>query len=318
MPRIFRKTAILAKVETTYGTDAAPTGAADAILISNATFSYSYNNVNRDILRPYIGGSEQLVGTRSVQASFDVEISGSGVAGTAPAWGVLLRGCGFAETVTAASRVEYNPISASFDGLTIYYSVDGVQHKMLGCRGTVSLGMGEGERPLYKFTFTGIDGGVAAAVDPTLTLTTWKPPVVVTNQNSTGIKLGSAYAAGVLTGGTAYSSRGINIDVGNQVQYQPMLGSHTVEITNREMTGSCQLDLTAADTVTFMASINANALTTLSFEHGSAAGAKFIFFAPAVQRIDPTYQDYNGNVHFGMSLRFTPSAGNDEMRIVAL
>lgn len=318
MPRLFRKTAILAKVEITSGTDAAPTGAANAILISNATFSYSYNNVNRDLMRPYIGSSEQLVGTRSVQASFDVEISGSGAAGTAPAWGVLLRGCGFAETITALARVEYNPVSAAFDSLTIYYSVDGVQHKMLGCRGTVSLGMGEGERPLYKFTFTGLDGGVAAAADPTLTLTPWKTPVVVTNQNSTGIKLGATYAAGVLTGGTAYPGRGINIDVGNQVQYQPLLGSQTVQITNREMTGSCQLDLAAAETVTFMAAINANTLTTLSFEHGNAEGAKFIFFAPTVQRINPTYQDYNGNVHFGMDLRFTPSAGNDEMHIVAL
>lgn len=35
MTRLVRKTAILAKIETTYGTDAVPTGIANAILISN-------------------------------------------------------------------------------------------------------------------------------------------------------------------------------------------------------------------------------------------------------------------------------------------
>lgn len=318
MPRLLRKTAILAKVETTYGTDAAPTGAANAILISNASFSYQYNNVDRDLMRPYLGNSESLVGTRSVQATFDVEVSGSGAAGTAPAYGALLQGCGMAETITASTRVEYNPISALFKGVTIYYSVDGVLHKMLGARGTFTLGMGEGERPLFRFTFTGLDGGVTAAADPTLTLTAWKPPVVVTNQNSPGIKLGSTYSAGTLTGGTSYPSRGLQLDLGNQVQYQPLLGSQTVEITNRGTTGSMQLDLTDAQTVSFMADINANTLTTLSFEHGMTAGNKFIFFAQSVQRINPTYQDYNGNVHFGADLRFTPSAGNDELRIVCL
>ena len=51
-----RNTAILAKIETTPGTDAAPTGAANALLVSNASFEFNYNNFDRDPLRGYMGG----------------------------------------------------------------------------------------------------------------------------------------------------------------------------------------------------------------------------------------------------------------------
>ena len=316
MSRLMRKTAILAKIETTYATDAAPSGAANAILISNATFTFNYNNVDRDLMRAYLGGAEQLVGSRNVTASFDVEIAGSGAAGTAPAWGPLVRACGMAETITASARVEYNPVSATFDSLTIYYSVDGLLHKAIGCRGTMTMGMGEGERPLFKFTFTGIDGGTVAQADPTQTLTAFKPPLVVTDANSGDIKLGGTYAVGAITGGTAYPSRGLQLDLGNTVQYIPMLGGQSVEITQRATTGSMQLDLTAAQGATFITDINSNTTTSLSFEHGTTAGNKVLVFAPVVQRINPSWQDFNGTVQLGMDLRLTPNTGNDELRIV--
>lgn len=317
MARFFRKTALLAKTETVYGTDAAPAGATNALLISNATIDVTYNNVDRALLRPYMGGSEQLVGTRYVKMDFEVEIAGSGTAGTAPAWGAVLRACGMAETVVPSTHVEYTPVSGAFDSATVYYNVDGVLYKALGCRGTVQLAMGEGERPVFKISMTGLDGGATATAAPAVTLTAWKIPQVVTNSNSPGIKLGGTYATGAVTGGTGYPSRGLTIDLGQQVQHVPLLGGETVEITGRETAGSMQLDLTAAQTVTFMADIAANTPTSLSFEHGTVAGGKVLIFAPAVQRINPKLTDFNGTVHLSMDLRFTPASGNDEIRIVA-
>lgn len=316
--RYIRNTAILAKVEATYGTDATPTGAADALLISNATITVNANNVDRNILRSYMGGSEQLVGTRSVQCQFDVELAGSGAAGTAPAWGTLLRGCGMSETVTASTRVDYTPISASFDSLTIYYHLDGVLHKALGCRGSFEMMMGIGEKPMLRFNFTGLDGGPTATANPALTLSAWKVPLVITDPNTGDLKLGSSYSAGVISGGTAYPSRGLQANIGNQVVYQPMLGGESVLITNRDATGSITLDLTAAQEVTMRGDINANTLTSLSLEHGTATGYKVIVYSPAVQRLNPQVADQDGMAMLSMSLRMTPSAGNDELRIVAL
>ena len=316
MARTLRNSAILAKVETTNGVDAAPTGAANAILVSDVSIDYVYNNVDRSLIKGYMGGDAQLIGTRYVQMGFTVELSGSGAAGTAPAWGALLQACAMAETVTAGSRVEYNPISAALKSATIYYLLDGTQHKALGCMGTVQFGLGIGERPTLKFSFTGLDGGVEEAANPSLTLTAWKAPLVVTDTNSGDIKLGGTYSAGAITGGTAYTSRGINFDLGNEVKQIDLLNGNAVDITNRMVTGSMQLELTSANEVSFFSDVNAATLGSLSFEHGTAAGGKLLMFAPNVQRINPKRVDYEGRPHMTFDLRCLPSAGNDDLRIV--
>jgi hypothetical protein len=315
MSRLTRKTLILAKTEVTEGTDSVPTGAANALLVSEPTIEYTYNNVDRDNLRSFIGANEQLPGTRYVTLSFSVELASSGAAGTAPAFGPLLMASAMAEVVTAGNRVEYNPVTTS-NSVTIYYFNDGALKKALGSKGTVTLTAEEGSIPKLNFAFTGIDGGVTAVANPSPTLTAWKTPLVVTTTNSGQVTLGGTYSAGAITGGTPFCSRGLTIDAGNDVQYQAMLGPCTgVDIVNRDMTGSVQFDLTAAEEVTAFTAINAATLTSLSWVHGSAAGSKVTVFAPKVQRINPSMQDFNGRLLMGNDLRFTPNIGNDELTL---
>ncbi len=318
MARNTRNTAILAKIETTYGVDSVPTGALNAMLVSDASFDISYNNVERNNLKGFFGADEQLAGTRFVDLSFSVELSGSGAAGTAPAYGPLLRACSMAETITVTTRVEYNPISTAQQSITIYYNDDGVLHKALGCMGNVSLAMGEGERPMLKFTFMGLDGGTTATANPTLALTAWKAPLVITDANSGDIKLGSTYTAGVLAGGTAYPSRGLSLDLGNDVKKVALLGGQSADITDRKSSGSMQLELTAAQEVAMFTDVNANTLTSVSLEHGTTAGAKVLVFAPNVQRNNPKHADFEGRIHLTFDLRLLPVAGNDELRLVVL
>ena len=54
-------------------------------------------------------------------------------------YGKALKACGLAETVVANTSVTYDPVSASFSSVTIHYNIDGVRHKMTGCRGNVAL-----------------------------------------------------------------------------------------------------------------------------------------------------------------------------------
>lgn len=318
MPRLFRNTLILGKIETTYATDAAPVPATDALLVSDCKLkTLDAKNVDRNLIRPFLGGSEQLVGDFSLGMDFTVELAGSGTAGTAPAWGKLLRACAFAETVTAAARVEYTPITSSQESLTIYYYLDGVVRKALGCRGTVSLDLGQGNRAQMKFSFTGLDGGIVATAVPSPTLTAWKPPRVVTDANSGDITFGGTYATGAVTGGTIYPSRGITIDIGNKVEYIPLLGGQSVDITDRAVTGKLSLDATGAQDVSFLTSVKANTLQSVSMVHGSVAGNIITVFAPAVQLINPDYEDLSGRALNSYDLRFVPVSGNDELRIVA-
>lgn len=317
--RYIRNTAILAKLETTYGTDAAPAEATDALLVSNVSINpLNAQNVSRDLIRPFLGGSEQLVGVANIEMNFDVELAGSGTAGTAPAYGPLLRACGFAEIATAGVRTEYTLVTPVTESVSIYYFSDGVKHVARGCRGDVSLKMSVKSRPVLSFKFLGLDGGVTAATPAALTLSGFKAPSVISELNTGDVMFGCTYTAATpeLTAGTGYPSQGLEIALGNSVNFTPLLGGETIDVADRAVTGKVQLDLTAAQEVAFMASVKANTLQSMGLMHGIAAGYRVMVFMPAVQLINPSKVDVNGKLMIGFDLRAVPLLGNDELKIV--
>lgn len=321
MPRYMRNTAILAKIEATYGVDPTPTEAANAMLVSNVSINpLNAQNVSRDLIRPYMGGSGQLVGAAYVEIGFDIELVGSGTAGTNPNWSALMEACGFAVTNTAAVRSNFYLETPADGSVTLYYFADGVKHVVTGARGNASIKMTAGDRPVISFRLQGIDGGVSAASPSALTLSGFKTPAVVNDPNSGDLAFGSTFNVDALTpaltGGTSYPSLGLEIDLGNSVNYIPILGGQAVEITAREVTGKITLDLTAAQEVTFMSTVKANTTQSLGFLHGTVAGYKTILFMPAVQLINPSMVDRNGRLMVGFDIRAVPSSGNDEFRLV--
>lgn len=320
MSRYIRNTAILAKIESTYGTDSVPTGAANAMLVSDVSITpLDAQNVDRNLLRGFFGASEQLVGTATVRAGFSVEAAGSGTAGTAPAISPLLRACAMAEaSLTTPARTEYTPVSTGLQSLTQHIHDDGLRHVLLGVRGNLRGSFRSGEIPRFAFEFTGLDGGVSAVGNPSLTLTAWRAPVVMTKANVVDITVGGTYAAGAVTGGTVYPSTGMEFDLGNQVNFAALLSSEEVDISDRSTTGSLQLDLTAAQEASLMNDVKANTPRSLSFVVGTQAGNRLLVFAPAVQFINPSKQELNGRRMIGFDLRFLPVNGNDEIRLVYL
>lgn len=319
--RLIRNTAILLKTETTYndGTTT-PAGASDALLVSNLSINpLNAQNVDRDIIRPYLGGSEQLLGTRYVELGFDLELAGSGTVATAPPWAAALLSCGFAQTLTATIRADYTPISTAFPSATIYWYDDGVLHVARGCRGTAQVNMRVGERPVMSMRFTGIYTTPTAASNPSVTLTAWKTPQVVTDANTQDTTFGGTHNAAeapAITGGTSYPSQGIELDIGNSVNFTPLLGGETVDITQRTVTGRITLDLTAAQEVTLIGAVEGGTLQSLGLIHGTVANQKVMLWMPSVQLTNAQKADLNGKRLVSFDLRVLPSSGNDELRIV--
>jgi hypothetical protein len=321
MPRLIKKTVILVKVETTSGTDAVPTGVANAIQAMDMQITpLDAKNVDTNIINPWFGNSPSLVGTASVKCSFSVLLAGSGTAATAPAWGALLLGCANAETtgLLTPSRVEYLPATDSLKTVTIYWYDDGLLHKLLGCFGNVKLSAKSGEAPKLTFDFVGIDAGVSAAANATATLTGWKIPLAITKANVTDISLGCTYATGALTGGVAYNSTGLSLDWGNQVDFVPMLTTEQVVLSDRKVSGQMSIELSAAQEVTQMAAVKANTLTGIGFVMGNVSGNKIMLHMPSVQLINPKKEELNGMRLIGFDLRVLPVSGNDEIRIISL
>jgi hypothetical protein len=104
MSLLTRKRAILSKIEAIYGTDPVPTGGADALLMSNFNVSpMEMTEVERQNVKSYLGNNPSVIAAVWSKVSFDVEMAGSGTAGTPPGYDELLRACAFSATTLAAA-----------------------------------------------------------------------------------------------------------------------------------------------------------------------------------------------------------------------
>ena len=90
MALLTRKRVILIEAESSDGTDPTP-AATDVVLVRDLSITpQSSDVVNRDVVRPYLGASQQLLANTRVECTFSVELAGSGTAGTAPRYGSAL------------------------------------------------------------------------------------------------------------------------------------------------------------------------------------------------------------------------------------
>jgi len=307
MSLLTRKRTILAKLESTYGTDPTPTGSANAILVRNLSITpLNAENVSRDLVRPYLGASEQLIASAYVGVEFEVEMAGSGTAGTAPAYGPLLQACGMTET-DGASDVTYTPKSASFASVTMYYNVDGVLHKVTGARGNVELVINARQIPVFKFTFTGLYNAPSDASAPSVTYTAFQTPVAANSDNTTDFELFSFGAA----------LESLNINFNNAIQYRSLIGAEDVLMTDRQMSGQVVFEAPTITAKDFFSLALGSTLGNLDITHGTAAGNMVQITSSRVDVSNPSYQDQNGIQMLQVPLTFVPStSGNDEISIV--
>lgn len=302
---LMRNVALLAKVEATYGVDPVP-AAANAILVSDVKLTpMNMRTVSRDLIRSFLGSSEQLPTEIYTGIEFTCELAGSGAAGTAPALGPLLRACGFAETINAGVSVVYAPVSTGFESLTFHANLDGVLHKGLGARGTVRLSLKNHDRPTARFMFQGIFVAVADAALPAVDLSAWQRPQPVNKTNTPGITL-HGYSAPLSD---------LQIDVANQVQFKSFVGgTDFVQITDRSVTGNVLMQAVKVADKNWWTAISGATVAPLEMIHGTVAGNIVEIDAPNVQIHTPDYQDEDGIRMLSAQLALPPGAtGNDEL-----
>lgn len=308
-----RNSAISLAMEASYG--ASPGTFAPLLLTGTPDFNVDPDVVPRDLVRGYFGASEELVGTRRAIMKFTTELAASSAPGTPPEWGKLMRVCSWAETISAEVRVEYAPITQGNESGQVKFNRDGVQYLSRGVRGTGVLNMMAYDRPTVDWELWGFDTQATAVAVGTPSLSAWQRPLVITDANSGNIKLGSTYSAGVVSGGTVYNSRGMTLDLGNVLAHMKELGNEAIEITDRQVVGKMTVELIDTDEVQWRTDINSNTLTSMSFNIGPAL-SNVAFHSPSMQRNKPQQVDYQGKLLTDVALRFLPTSGNDEARII--
>ena len=296
---------LLAKIESSYGTDPTPTGGANAILVRSLEISpFQSDVVERELIRGYMGNYETLHANPRVEVTFEVEMAGSGAAGTAPAWGPVMKACGNSQTIVSSTSVTYAPVSSSFDSVTLYFFQDGVQQKVTGARGSFSISAEVGAIPTINFTMIGIYNAPTDVVNATPTYQNQADPVLFKNGNTTSQQLFS-YAGAV---------QSFSFDQNNQTVYTERVGgSKAVEITDRRPGGSIVLEAVTMATKNYFTAITGSATGNNTFQHGQSAGNIFTFSAPQTDLAGISYSDSDGIQLLNVDYTATPTtAGNNE------
>ena len=307
MPRIFRKLAILHKMETAYGTAPTPApAAADAIIGKNVSFTpLEAGEIDRGLLLPYMGNQGVILTGKHSKLEFDIEIAGAGAAGTAPKWASLMKACGYAETLQAATSATYSIVESNVSSSTIYFEVDGVRHVMLGCRGTMSMNIVPKEIPSFRFSMTGLLGTITDQALTPVTMTGWQTPVDASLANTT-----------MSLHGWASVAESLSIDLGNTVTPRFLIGSESVIISDRKVTGQAVVEATSLATINWFQIALARTRGALTLAHGKTAGNIVEITAPAVEVGKISQGQTDGILNYTLPLNFVPVTGRDELTIV--
>lgn len=310
MPLLYRRMAITAKIETTYGTDSVPTGAANAMLVRNVRVSpLTVESEARELMRPYLGNSEDIVGAFYGGLQFDVECAGAGGAGTVPKYGPLLRGCGMAEVIAAGVSVTYTPISTAFESLSMYFYLDGVLHRFTGARGSVAARLNNRQAAMFQFNYQGLFQPVSDSAVPAAVYTGFQVPLAMNTANTPTFNL-----YGVA--GSAAPLRNLSLDLANQVSYRNLVGSEAVQILDRKPAGQIEFEATTVAVRNWWNNVRDAFSGALQIVHGTQPGNIVEFTAPRVQLTGPNYGDFEGGAMFQAGLKLNPNAGNDELAII--
>ena len=187
MPESFRLDAVLAKVESTYGTDSVPAAATDSVRISRRLWSlitvdYQWENRRQDAATgTLIPVKPAIPRGRKVRLDIFWEVKGAGV-DAAPEASPLYIGCGLPET-DGTSLWDYGPLTSGTKGsASLYAYAAGLLFKCVGCRGRFRWPLVVGEIAVHQFTMFGL-----LAADPattTLATPTYDTPEPIAGVNT--------------------------------------------------------------------------------------------------------------------------------------
>ncbi|MEM7668982.1 MAG: hypothetical protein AAF317_07485, partial [Pseudomonadota bacterium] len=156
MAIFWRDKLFLAAIESTYGNEEVPAGAGAILAKEIRITPMEGKDIDRELELPYFGSQGTVPSELHAKVSFKIEVAPSGAAGTPPAWGPMLRGCGIAETISAGTSVTYNPITNDPESLTFHFVNGGTRYTMIGSRGTANIEFVAQDIPYWMLDFTGL------------------------------------------------------------------------------------------------------------------------------------------------------------------
>lgn len=293
---------ILAKVETTYGTDSVPTAAANWIAAQDVDCNpVQMETDDQKTVSNRYGQDEKIVGGIWSTISFAMPLRGGGVplgqASTAPNFDPLLRACGMARVLTAGTSIVYSPIESSEESVSLYWYMDKVMQKMTGVRGTWELRFTKMKQVLLVFNGIGLRSAMedsAGGAMPAPTLPTMPRPQAM-NKDNTAVLFGSLQAR----------MSSLSIAYGNDVKYRNLTNFESVIIADRLARGSAMIELPTVAEQNFLGAsglISSAQTAALTVTHGTVAGNIVELSVPKAQLFNPRNTGEDGQAMLNCDL----------------
>ena len=323
---------MLAKIESTYGTDPTPTAGSNLIAITKkgVSFSPKFTHIHRSILD---GTLDLVSGTNvlpQVDFNFEVEIRGnrtdgsaadisSGTIGHALEIDCLLQACDLSATYTAevtpgVSRdgyVTYNPIVPTDQGksVTIYFYSGLKLHKITGCKGTVKGALQAGQFGMLTFDMKGIYNSVTdASIPGGLTFLNTKP-AIFTSSASTVDSFSPVFQK-------------LDFDLGNKVDQR--LDANSTNgvagflITDRTPKAAIDPESVAEATSPIWGDLSASTTRTITANIGTQSGNKFSAILKGVSEA-VAYADRQGiriqNINYSLERQNLTDVGGNMLAL---
>jgi len=304
---------LLAAPETNYATFVQPV-AGDALLVSNLDFQpLDPGLIDRELLLQRFGHTEKIVGQQVGMATFDVEIAGSGTAGTAPRWGRLLRACGFGEAIVATTSVTYAPAMTGIIGVSLDFNNDGNRHQLTGCRGNATFNLAAGDIPKISFEMMGLYRAADTQAQLTPTFGNQAMPVVANGTNTTAVKV---------LGLDPACMESFSLALNNEMPFRQLMGCvNQYQITNHLPSGEVVIEAPVigdgqGEKDYFLQTL-ARTRGEISFKHGQTAGNIFELKMEHCSISDgPTYSDSEGIQMLNIPYEAESTAANNHLSIV--
>lgn len=306
--KYWKKQTVLCKVEATVGTDANPTPAANAIEVFDFTATPEADEQTRTPNKPFFTNDRKSFGNKRWSLSFNVDVAGSGTVDGTPAIDPVLLACKHIGTQTAGTNYSYTPSSSATTTATIYFYLDGILHKALGCSGSIDFTASIGE------TTKGAVSMMAEYVTPvdqaptgTPNFSAFRIPILNSEANS------ELSIHGTLAHGTSFS-----LNQNNTNDFKESTETKFVAYTDRKPTSSLEFWMQDLSEINPYALWESEAGGVVYWQVGTAVGDRVRFTMPNAQIGTPQPQDAGDIAGYSVEVtpHPTPTGEDDEYQII--
>jgi len=259
----------------------------------------------QDMGNGMMGSTKTFIDPNWINAEFDipVQMKKASALGSAPSIDELLKIAGLAETITAATKVEYKPGGTGVGTGQIKVYTDGYVRALTGVAGNLKISGKVGEPLGAVFSVKGFMASpeATAEANPTVTLDINMAPIV-------------SKVTVLTVGGSQLNADSFDLDIGNKIneQYAMDLSAYYLE------------DFDPTISITAVKAIGTDEAAWTDYANGmvrsiiiqvGAAGSMVEISIPYAKLKDVSESDDAGNVKISRTFRAEASAGNDNYTI---